>query len=194
MLRTASERTAANVKFTSLVFGNAWDGFVEEWAPVILAFVEEALGPYGTRPLPTILKLSDGMHAAMATASFNMSTGQVHMSDSTVGKPGQILEKLTHEFIHGSYAQFPEGDPFYDEGYVDYSTWVLAHAPVWKQHRQAMVEAAEFNIALRRERAMKDQSDYDRKRWAGGTFASIVHGPLIINRMRMRKLEGNFSW
>jgi hypothetical protein len=194
MLRTASKKTTAASGFQSKVFGNAWDGFVEEWAPVILTFVSEALGPYGTTPLPVILPLSDGMHAASATASFNLSTGQVHLSNSTEGKPGQILEKLTHEFIHGSLAQFPEGDPFYDESYVDYSTWILAHAPVWKQHKQAMIEAAEFNIKLRRERAFKAGNDYDRKRWAGGIYVMTAYGPLIINRMRMRKLEGNFTW
>jgi len=194
MLRTASDRTSTSMKFTSRVFGNAWDGFVEEWAPIILSFVEEALGPYGTRPLPTILKLSEGMHAAMATASFSLATGQVHLSDSTVGKPGQILEKLTHEFVHGSLAQFPEGDPFYEEGEVDYTTWCLAHAPVWKNHRESMIAAAELNIRLRRERAFTTGTDYDRKRWAGGMHAMMAYGPLIIGRLRNKKLAGDFTW
>lgn len=184
----------ADLKFNSQVFGNAWDQFVSEWAPVIYGFVLEALGPWGTEPLTTILPLSDGMHAAWATASFDQSTGQTRLSPETAGQPGVILEKLTHEFLHGSLSQFPEGDPFYEEGFVDYATWVLAHAPVWKNHRQAMINAAAYNIELRRDRAMKSLSEYDAKRWAGGMYANFAYGPLIVNRLRMRKLEGNFTW
>ncbi len=193
MLRVASSISPTGV-FRCHVFGDEWDGFVESWAPRIHAFVEQALGPYGTEPLPDILPLPEGMHAAQATASFDLLSGQIRLATSTRGRPGMILEKLTHEMIHGSLARFPEGDPFYEEGFVDYSTWLLAHAPVWGKLGDAMVQAAAFNIKLRRERAFKDLSDYDRKRWAGGLFASQVHGPFLIARLRGRKLEGNLHW
>ncbi len=128
-----------------------------------------------------------------ATASF-AANGQVRLSATVAGSPGTILEKLTHEFTHGSLNDFPEGDPFYEEGYVDYSVWVMAHAPVWGEHREAMIQAAEYNIAQRRERALRLGSDYDRKRWAGGVYAMHALGPFIIASLRMKKLEGNLTW
>jgi len=193
MLRTASSAEPQK-RFTCRVFNSDWDLFVERWAPKIHTFVAQALGPYATDPLPEILPMADGMHSAGATASFNPMTGQICLSTSVSGKPGQTLEKLTHEMIHGSLAAFPEGDPFYEEGFVDYSTWVMAHAPAWDPHRDAMIEAAAFNIATRRDRALKDLSDWDRKRWAGGLFASLSRGPFIIASLRQRKLEGNLTW
>ena len=162
--------------------------------PTLYAFVAEALGPYGREPLPTIERMPDGMHMSGASASFNMGTGQIHICRSVEGNPGQTLEKLTHELVHGALAQFPSVDPFYDEGYVDYTTWVLAHAPIYGGLREKVIAAASFNIKLRRERAMKDLSDYDRKRWAGGTFASIALGPMLLHKLRMKKEAGDFTW
>ena len=193
MLREASTINASK-PFTCQVFSPAWNQFVESWAPRIHAFVGQALGQYGTDPLPEILALEDGLHSAGATASFHMLTGQVRICTSVEGKAGQTLEKLTHEMIHGSLAHFPEGDEFYEEGFVDYSTWVLAHAPVWGDLRDDMIKAAAFNIEVRRDRALLDQSDYDRKRWAGGLFASLSRGPHIIATLRQRKMEGQLYW
>ncbi len=188
--RTASE----GHKFTCKVFNSPWDQFVELWAPRIYYFVGNALGPYGRDPLPIIEKMSDAEHTAGATASFDPQSGQVRLSSSVEGKPGQTLEKLTHEFTHGSLALFPEGDPFYEEGFVDYSVWVMAHAPFWEPYRDQMIDAASFNIAMRRERAMMDMSDWDRKRWAGGLYASLSRGPLVIASLKHRKMEGNNTW
>lgn len=193
--RPPTVRTATvTPKFTCKVFNSPWDQFVELWAPRIFYFVGTALGPYGRIPLPNIEKMTDGEHTAGATASFDPDTGQVRLSGSVEGKPGQTLEKLTHEFTHGSLAQFPEGDPFYEEGFVDYSVWVMSHAPLWEPYRDQMIEAASFNIAMRRERAMMDMSDWDRKRWAGGLFASLSRGPLVIASLKHRKMEGTFNW
>lgn len=195
MLRTAAESAMPRRQFKSRVFGgNEWDQFLELWAPRMHAFVEEALGPYQVEPLPEILPMSTGMHVAGATASFHPLTGQVTLSPSVAGKPGMILEKITHEFVHGSLAHFPEGDPFYEEGFVDYSVWVMAHAPCWDPYRDAMIDAAAFNIHHRRERAALDQSDYERKRWAGGLYASIMRGPMIIGALRHKKLENDLTW
>lgn len=194
-LRTASQKTAGSRSFQCSVFEDAaWNTFVETWAPVIYDFVGHALGPYGRQPRPEILPLSAADHASWATASFEPSTGQVRLSTSVQGNPGQTLEKLCHEFIHGSLNDFPEGDPFYEEGQVDYSTWVLAHAPIWGEHREAMIKAAAYNIAQRRERAFRTGVDYDRKRWAGGLHAMYAYGPFIITRLKMKKLEGDLSW
>jgi hypothetical protein len=96
--------------------------------------------------------------------------------------------------IHASLAEFPDDDGFYTEGVVDYSTWVMAHAPYWGPHREAMIKAAADNIRNRRERAMRTDSDYDRKRWAGGIYAATAYGPYVITRYRQRKIEGNFIW
>ena len=194
MLRTASNGVDPKRRFVCRVFNSPWDGFVEQWAPVIYDFVGHALGPYGREPLPEILRMSDGEHSAGATASFEPATGQVRLCDSVENKPGQTLEKLTHEFTHGSLNLFPEGDCFYEEGFVDYSVWVMSHAPIWGEHRDSMIEAAEFNIKTRRERAMLDLSDWDRKRWAGGFYASLSRGPFIIASLRHRKQEGNYTW
>lgn len=188
-------KTAAQVpQFTCQVFNSPWDQFVELWTPRIYTFVAHALGPYGKEPLPEIKKMSDGQHTSGATASFEPLSGQVRLAGSVEGKPGQTLEKLCHEFTHASLAQFPEGDCFYEEGFVDYSVWVMAHAPTWEPYSQDMIEAAEFNIKMRRDRAMLDQSDWDRKRWAGGTFASFARGPWIISTLRSKKNERNFTW
>ena len=201
-LRTASDESdeipqSLNRQFHSIVFGGdtEWDGFIEEWAPKIHSFLIRALGPFGKEPLREIIPLPDGDHSAGATASFDTYTGQVRISPSTEDKPGQILEKLCHEFTHGSLNDFQPGDDvFYAEGFVDYSVWVLSHAPVWGEYRQAMVKAASYNIEVRRKRALMDLSDWDRKRWAGGLYASISRGPFVIASLRHRKLEGILTW
>lgn len=195
MLKSASDASEGMGRpFVCAIFNSPWDNFVMHWAPIIYDFVGHALGPYGMDPLPEILAMSDGEHSAGATASFNPGNGQVRLSTSVENKPGQTLEKLTHEFTHGSLAKFPEGDPFYEEGFVDYSVWVMAHAPIWEPYRDDMIEAASFNIKMRRERAMLDLSDWDRKRWAGGLFASLSRGPFVVASLRHRKAENNFTW
>lgn len=192
-LKTASLKVSSK-NFQCRVFNSDWDRFVETWMPILYTLVAEALGPYGTEPLPVLKKLPDGMHLSGATASFDMGTGQVSICSSVEGNPGQTLEKLTHELIHGALSQFPSVDPFYDEGAVDFSTWVMAHAPAYGEFQQQTVAAADFNIRMRRERAYRDLSDYDRKRWAGGVFFSVVHGPMILHKLRMKKAEGDFTW
>jgi hypothetical protein len=158
-------------------------------------FVAQALGRYASEPQPEFLSISDGAHCAGVNASFQPNNGQIRLAGSVIeNRPGTTLEKITHELVHASLADFPEGDPFYEEGFVDYSVWVMAHAPIWGAHRDDMIEAAAFNIACRRDRAMNDTSDYDRKRWAGGVFCSFAHGPWIITRLRTRKTEGNPTW
>jgi hypothetical protein len=196
MLKKASEDAASAPRraFTCKVFGPEWNSFVEAWAPRIHAFVEQALGEYGTEPRSEILPLPPGMHVAGATASFDMLSGQTRICKSVEGKPGQTLEKLTHEFTHGSLSKFPEGDPFYEEGFVDYTTWLIAHAPYWGEFRDDMIKSAAYNIAHRRDRALHDMSDYERKRWAGGLFASLARGPYILSGLRMKKGDGNFTW
>ena len=189
-----SKTAGAVPQFRCRIFNSPWDQFVELWAPRIYVFVGNALGPYGMEPLPEIVALPDGQHSAGATASFDPSTGQVRLSTSVENKPGQTLEKLTHEFTHGSLAKFPGGDAFYEEGFVDYSVWVMAHAPAFEPYRDDMIEAASFNIATRRERAMLDLSDWDRKRWAGGLYASLSRGPFIISSLRHKKAEGTYFW
>lgn len=196
LLRTASAKSrTAHRAFECRAFKSAeWNEWTEEWATRIYGFLAEALGPMGKEPLPTILPMSQGHHMAWATASFEPDSGQIRLSDCIEGMPGQTLEKLTHEMTHASLAQFPEGDSFYEEGFVDYSVWVMSHAPVWGEHREAMIQAAAYNIAQRRERALKQLSDWDVKRWAGGLYANMAHGPFIIARLRMRKAEGNPVW
>lgn len=188
-------RRTASGRFSSNICGNEWDRFIEQWAAVSYAFVAHALGPYAVEPLPTILPLSDGAHCSGANASFEPASGQIRLSPSVVqGKPGITLEKITHELVHASLAAFPEGDPFYEEGQVDYAVWIMAHAPAWGAFSKPMAEAADFNIKCRRDRAAKTQTDYDAKRWAGGMYAATVFGPWIVTRLRMKKLEGNFTW
>ncbi len=191
-----SKTAAVSPTFISKVYGGGsqWDRFIEGWAPRIYSFVQQTLGPYGTEPYFTINPMAAGMHMSGATASFDLGTGQITLCPSTEGNAGRILEKLTHEMTHGAVALFPQTDPFYDEGWIDYSVWCMAHAPFWGQHQEAMLREAAYNIACRRERAYQGLSDYDRKRWAGGVYASMVHGPMILARLRMRKAEGNFTW
>lgn len=191
-----SSRTAAmGPKFKSQICASSWDRFIEEWATRCYVFVAQALGPYATEPKAEILSIHDGAHSGGANASFQPDNGQIRLSSSIVAnKPGITLEKLTHELTHASLAAFPEGDPFYEEGFVDYSVWVMAHAPIWGEHRQDMINAAAFNIECRRDRALRDTSDYDRKRWAGGLFCSLTHGPWIVSRLKLRKAGGELQW
>lgn len=196
-LTNASRVKVANFapRFRSTICDGPWDMFIEQWAPVCYTFVAQALGPYAVEPLPNILALHDGAHSGGANASFQPSNGQIRLSASVVdGQPGITLEKLTHELTHAALADFPEGDMFYEEGFVDYSVWVMAHAPIWGRYQADMVKAADFNIRCRRDRALKDLCDYDRKRWAGGLFCSLTHGPWILSRLKIRKAEGNLSW
>lgn len=196
ILRTANTQgKVAGKQFTCNICGNEWDRFIEKWASVCHAFVHEALGGYHTEPQSEILAVSEAAHSAGANASFELYSGQVRLCPSVVEhQPGITLEKLTHEFTHGALAGFPEGDPFYEEGVVDYSVWVMAHAPVWNPWRRQMIDAAAFNIKCRRDRALRDLSDYDRKRWAGGLYCSTMHGPWIISKLKMRKAEGDLRW
>ena len=197
LLSTASAQTkkASTGLFTCNICGNDWDRFIEEWATKSYVFIAQTLGPYQKEPQREILPLSDGAHSSGANASFQPDNGQIRISPSVVmAKPGITLEKITHELVHASLADFPEGDPFYEEGFVDYSVWLMAHAPVWGEHQKAMIEAADFNIKCRRDRALKDLSDYDRKRWAGGLFCAAMHGPWVLAKLRMRKMQGDLYW
>jgi len=197
-LKTASREVLAmgrSKTFSCNICGNDWDRFIEKWASVAYYFVGEAFGGYHTEPMSEIVAMPDAQHTAGANASFNIMTGQVSLCASVVdGRPGITLEKLVHEFTHGALAGFPEGDPFTEEGYVDYSVWVMAHAPIWNPWQQDMIAAANYNIQCRRERALANQSDYDRKRWAGGVFASEALGPWIVSYLKMKKAEGNLTW
>lgn len=191
----ARHSRVASAPFVSQVCDSPWDRFIEEWAARSYVFVGQALGPYQKEPLRTILPLDDAMHAAGANASFEPATGQIRLHPTVVdGKPGTTLEKLTHELIHASLNDFPEGDPFHEEGVVDYSTWVLAHSKVWGQYRGAMVDAAQYNLDSRKERALRTQTDYDAKRWMGGVYATQAFGPHIIFRLRQKKLDGDLTW
>ena len=193
MLRQAST-DAKGQQFRCRIFAPEWNSFVEFWAPKIHGFVLEALGTYGVNPRGEILEITDGFHIAGANASFDLSDGQIRLATSVEGLAGVTLEKLTHEMVHGALARFPEGDPFYEEGWVDYSVWVMAHAPCWGVYRDEMIKAAADNIRNRRERALKTGNDYDRKRWAGGLYASVAVGPYIVAMLRQRKIEGNLTW
>ena len=201
-LNEASERLSFGTKTATLgtlfecrVCKDTWDKFIEEAAYKCHVFLQECLGPFQKEPLPTILPVEDGFHASGANASFEPATGQIRLcADYVRGRPGTTLEKLCHEMVHASLNDFPEGDAFYEEGFADYSVWCIAHAPYWSKHRESMIQAAAHNIAMRRDKAMRNLSDYDRKRWAGGLFCSAVHGPWILSKLRMAKMEGILQW
>jgi hypothetical protein len=193
MLRKASEEMPQQ-RFVCRVLSPEANLFVEHWAPKIHAFVLNCFGPYGKEPLPEILKIEDGFHIAGATASFDPGTGRIRLATSVSTNPGQILEKLTHEMTHAALANFPDDDGFHTEGYVDYSVWIMAHAPVWGEQQAAMIQAASDNIRNRRERALRGGSDWDKKRWAGGFYASVAYGPYTVARLRQKKVEGDLTW
>lgn len=189
-------RQASNIQyFECHVCGNDWDRFIEHAADKCRVFLQECLGPFQKTPAQVILGIEDGFHASGANASFQPSNGQVRLcKDYVEGRYGTTLEKICHELTHASLNDFPEGDPFYEEGQTDYSVWCMAHAPYWGPHRKAMIEAAAHNIRVRRDRAMRTQTDYDCKRWAGGLYASTAHGPWILSRLRQKKIEGDLTW
>lgn len=195
LLKTASDRAKkAQSRFVCRAFKSPeWNRFTEEWASKSYVFVANAFGGYQKEPRGEIIPMHDGAHSAGANASFDPSTGQITLSSIMEGEPGVTLEKITHELTHAALAAFPE-DTFYEEGYVDYSVWVMAHAPAWEPYRDQMIASAEFNIATRRDRALKAGSDWDRKRWAGGLHANLAYGPYIIPRLRQKKAEGDFTW
>jgi hypothetical protein len=194
--RLSKRRTASfAMLFECNICGNEWDRFIEQATTKCYSFLLDCLGPFQREPQPIIKAVGDGFHASGANASFQPDNGQIRLCpDYVMGRPGTTLEKVCHELTHASLNDFPEGDPFYEEGVVDYSVWCIAHAPYWGEHRQAMIEAAAHNIAVRRDRAMKDLNDYDRKRWAGGMFCHAMHGPWILSKLRMRKAEGDLRW
>lgn len=193
--QASSSKRASHKTFRCQTFGVEWNQFVENWAPKCYDFVAEALGGYQKEPLPEILAVSDAQHAAGVNAAFSPVSGQIWLHPSSAeGRAGTTLEKLTHELVHAALADFPEGDPFYEEGFVDYSVWVMAHAPFWGEHRESMIAAAEYNILARRERAIKTHAEYDAKRWAGAVYCSVAHGPWIIWKLREAKSEGRLRW
>jgi hypothetical protein len=184
----------ASAGFVCRVFDSQWDRFVEQWAPVAHNLILNALGPFGEEPNKVILPLEDGAHLAGVNASYMPGTGQIRLSRECHNDPGKSLEKLTHEMTHANLVGFPEGDPFYEEGFVDYAVWILSHAPCWGKFQSAVQKSAEDNIRTRLIRARLDQSDFDRKRWAGGVFASVVRGPWLLSILRSKKAEGNMTW
>lgn len=194
-LKFRSRRASFSPTFETNVCGDDWDRFIEASAAKCYLFIQDCLGPFQREPKPVILPIEDGFHSAGANASFEPATGQIRLcADYVRGRAGTTLEKICHELTHASLNDFPEGDTFYEEGVVDYSVWCMAHAPWWEPHRDEMIKAAAHNIAMRRDKAMKDLSDYDRKRWAGGLFCSVVHGPWVLSKLRMAKAEGNLQW
>lgn len=195
ILKVASDRSKkAQNRFICRAFKSAeWNQFTEEWASRAYVFVGNAFGGYQKEPRTEIILMHDGAHSAGANASFDPTTGQITLSSVMEGNPGCTLEKITHELTHAALASFPE-DTFYEEGYVDYSVWVMAHAPAWEPYRDQMIDSAAFNIETRRDRALRAGSDWDRKRWAGGLHANLAYGPYIIPRLRQKKVEGDFTW
>ena len=194
-LSFGSRRASHATRFECHVCGNEWDRFIEASALKCYLFLQECLEPFQREPLSLILPISDGFHVSGANASFEPATGQVRLCpDYVVDRTGTTLEKICHELTHASLNDFPEGDPFYEEGAADYSVWVMAHAPWWEPYRKSMIEAAAHNIELRRDRAMRSQTDYDRKRWAGGLYMATAYGPLILSRLRQKKAEGDLTW
>jgi len=192
-LNAPSYRRASTLpKFRCTIFDPRWNSFVESWAPRIYRFVEQALGPYGTTVDGVIEEIDCGSYMAGANASFDLDSGKIKLSLPLEGNSGRTLEKMCHEMVHASLAKFPQNDPFYDEGFVDFTVFILGHADIW--HPYDMLGAAAENIETRKKRAMLDQSDYDRKRWAGGLFASVSRGPWIVETLKMRKAEGNYQW
>jgi len=190
-----TRRATFDMLFECHIFDNEWDDFVATWATKAYGFIRNTLGPFQKEPQPIILAVDDGHHSAGANASFQPDNGQVRLCpDYVVGRAGTTLEKITHELTHANLNDFPEGDPFYEEGVTDYCVWCMAHAPVWGPYRQEMIDAAAHNIAARRDRAMKTQTDYDRKRWAGGLYTSVAHGPWILSRLMQKKIEGDLTW
>lgn len=194
-LRCQSQRTASSVGFSSVVCGNDWDSFIEASANKCYRFLYECLGPFHKEPAKVILPMASTIHASGANASFSPSTGDIELSPEYVmHRPGVTLEKVCHEMLHANIDSFPAGDPFYEEGFVDYSVWVIAHAPYWAEYREDMIQAARKNIKLRQTRAIRLDSDYDRKRWAGGLFATAAYGPMILARLRQKKMAGDLTW
>lgn len=196
ILRTASEKAKkAQRRFVCRAFKSPeWNQFTEEWASRAYVFVGNAFAGFQKEPLPEIIAMHDGAHSGGANASFDPGSGQITLSSVIEGQPGITLEKITHELTHAALAGFPDDDGFYTEGYVDYSVWIMSHAPAWEPYRQQMIEAAAFNIQVRRDRALKAASDWDRKRWAGGLHAHLAYGPHVIPRLRQKKLERDFTW
>lgn len=194
LARASWQTRTASSRFRCQVFGSDWDQFVERWASVAYNLVGHALGPFGQEPAMDIGLLPDGAYLAGANASYQPGSGKISLCRAVENNPGMTLEKLCHEITHASLDGFPEGDPFYEEGFVDYSVWLMAHAPIWGEHRQAMLDSAASNIRTRLTRAKLDQSDWDRKRWAGGVFAATVRGPWMLAILRQKKMEGDYTW
>jgi hypothetical protein len=196
LLRTASEASKkAQVRFVCRAFkGQEWNRFTEEWASRSYAFVAHAFGGYQKEPHPEIIPMHDGAHSGGANASFNPGDGRITLSNVMEGNPGVTLEKITHELTHAALAAFPDDNGFHTEGFVDYSVWVMAHAPAWEPFRAEMIQSASTNIANRRDRALRGGSDWDKQRWAGGLYAHIAFGPWVIARLKQKKAERDYTW
>lgn len=164
--------------FKSLVFSSPTaNAFLERWAEVSYMAIHRVLGDFQTEPLAVLLPLEEFMKAEGATASFETGKGQIRISADIERQPGAILEKITHELIHGSLDKMPAGDEFFEEGFVDYSTFLMAHLPVWGRYGQAMKDAAIFNIQKRK----------PTRRWAGGFYASRKYGKNLLSHLREAK-------
>lgn len=178
------------------VFSPTWNAFVIEWAGKIKPFIEEALGPYGTEPLPHILPLgSYNVGKVAPSASFDMGTGQIELTHEMEGDAGRTLEKLTHEMIHGSLSLFPSDDEFYDEGFVDFSTLLLSSAPIYGDLGILMRRSAQQNLARRVKMGLvPNATRYDFRRASGAIHAKLTYGSGLIEHLRDQKMNETFEW
>jgi hypothetical protein len=184
------------MRWTCKVFQPEWNSFVEEWAGKVFPYLEEVLGPYGTKPMTTILPLDvESPGSVPPSASFNLLSGQIQLHPSMEGDAGRTLEKLTHEMVHGSLALFPSNDEFYDEGYVDYSTLLLSDAPLYGKLGSAMKASAQGNIQRRvRQGFAVGANRYDQRRARGSIFAKMTHGDGLLSYLKSQKLNGSYQW
>lgn len=178
------------------VFRPDWNLFVESWAAKIHPMLLDVLGPYGTEPHPHILPLNVMALGKVApSASFDMDSGQIQLTPAMEGDAGRTLEKLTHEMVHGSLANFPSEDEFFDEGFVDFSVLLLSEQPVYGDLGPLMKRSAQQNLARRIKMGMAPNATrYDFRRASGAIHAKLTYGHGLIEHLRNQKLNQTFEW
>jgi len=200
---------------TSIPFAVEWDGLIERTAERVYEALILWLGPFSNKyPLDHKIRLlpdkyrKEGVNALYEKdngGKVYLNLDMLPLEEAEVEqKAPYALTNLLHEFMHANLADFiyrpPDGvsasdwfgDPFYDEGYLDFMGEIVsADSSIWQDEVFGDLSDVVFagyvasNIA-RLQNALGVSSgctfsvpDFHIKRWAGQEYARKIGGSLF---------------
>jgi hypothetical protein len=202
-----------------------WDSFVARAASRIYDALIRYLGPFSSEyPInPTIKLLPDALRKQGVNALFDKDKdGTVYLNLEMMPIEEEEIEyklpycigNLLHEFMHANLADFiyqpPEGvspeewggDPFYDEGYLDFMGEIIASdSSIWVDPEMGEFGDLMFAgyVASNNRRLLNalglspgqnwSVPDFHIKRWAGQEYARKIGGSLFERFIEFKEQE-----